>query len=53
MTKKWTHHEILTERIPQPVGKNAKMHAKTSGTERLVKATATARPANTSRNEIL
>lgn len=44
---------ILTERIPQPVGRNAKMHAKTSGTDRSVSAIATAIAANTSRNEML
>jgi hypothetical protein len=40
----------LTERIPQPVGTNAKMHAKRSTIEREVAATATAMAATTSKN---
>lgn len=48
--KKDTSKLELTERIPQPVGINAKMHAKRSTTERVVAATATAMAANTSRN---
>jgi hypothetical protein len=40
----------LTERIPQPVGTNAKMHAKRSTIEREVTATATAMAATTSKN---
>jgi len=33
------------ERIPHPVGKKAKMHAKTSGIDRSVNAIATVKPA--------
>uniref|UniRef100_A0A2P2MBI3 Callose synthase 9 n=1 Tax=Rhizophora mucronata TaxID=61149 RepID=A0A2P2MBI3_RHIMU len=39
------------ERIPHPVGKNARMQANISGTVKFVKTTATAKPANANRNE--
>lgn len=39
----------LTERIPHPVGINAKMHAKISAIVKSVRATAAATPASASR----
>lgn len=41
----------LTERIPHPVGTNAKMHANMSGIDKFVKATATAKPAIANKKE--
>lgn len=43
--------QTLTHRIPQPVGKKAKMQANMSGIDSFVNATATAKPASASKNE--
>lgn len=43
--------EALTDRIPHPVGTNAKMQAKMSGTDKSVNITATAKPANANKKE--
>ena len=41
----------LTQRIPQPVGRKAKMQANISETDSLVNTTAAAKPANASKKE--
>lgn len=45
------HDRELTERIPHPVGRKAKIQANKSGMERSVIATATTTPASANRNE--
>lgn len=42
------HGRKLTERMPHPVGTNAKMQAKISATDNFVNTTATTNPARTS-----